>query len=191
MGLFDAIFRRNVPPKAKLDPFFALSTALISFTELGWTPSGKCGLVIKPATSLYYQTAAEELKELLQLTISETKSKLNIQNDEYGYTWLMFADQDWDDLVQLAHLSAQTLKENGYDTQLLAAVFPFQHQKVNEKMYLIYYYKRGTFYPFIPTNHHNKQRNHSSEQRVFTMLENELPWEKDTTAWYPLWGCPV
>ncbi|MGB4511799.1 MAG: hypothetical protein WBI31_09095, partial [Thermacetogeniaceae bacterium] len=107
------------------------------------------------------------------------------------YTWLLFADPDWDDLVQLVHLSAQTLKENGYDTQLLAAVFPFKQEKSNEQLYLIYYYKRGSFYPFIPADNQRKQRNYSLEQRVFTMLENELPWEKDTSFWYPLWGCPV
>ena len=36
MGFFDALFGRNKPPKAQIDPLFALSTAIISFAELGW-----------------------------------------------------------------------------------------------------------------------------------------------------------
>jgi len=191
MGFFDALFGRNKPPKAQIDPFFALSTALISFAELGWESSERCGLALKPATSLYFQTAAEELRELLQLSIIETKTKLEIQDDQYHYRWLIFTDPDFDDLVGLVHMSAQTLRENGYDTQLLAAVFRFEQQTKPAPLYMIYNYKRGAFYPFIPINRENQQRNNHEEQRLFTMLEKELPWEKDISLWYPIRNCPV
>lgn len=191
MGFFDALFGRNKPPKAQIDPFFALSTALISFAELGWESSGRCGLVLKPATSLYFQKAAEELRDLLQLSIKETKTKLIVQDDDYRYRWLLFEDPDFDDLVGLIHMSAQTLRESGYDTQLLAAVFRFEQQTKQAPLYLIYNYKRGTFYPFLPLNRESEQRDSHEEQRLFTMLEKELPWEKEISFWYPIRGCPV
>ena len=191
MGFFDALFGRNKPPKAQIDPFFALSTAVISFAELGWKSSGRCGLALKPATSIYFQTAAEELRELLQLSIIETKTKLEIQDDQYHYRWLIFTDPDFDDLVGLVHMSAQTLRENGYDTQLLAAVFHFEQQTKPAPLYMIYNYKRGTFYPFIPTGSKSERRDSNEEQRLFTMLERELPWEKDISLWYPIRNCPV
>ncbi len=191
MGFFDALFGKSKPPQAQIDPVFALSTAMISFAELGWTSSEKCGLALKPATSLYFQSAAEELRDLLQLAIKETKTKMTIQDDQYNYRWLLFEDPDWDDLVELVHLAAITLKENGYDTQLLASVFPLQHQDKGMQLYLIYNYKRGTFYPFLPTNSRMDQRDHQEELRVFTMLERELPWEKDISLWFPIRGCPV
>jgi hypothetical protein len=191
MGFFDALFGRNKPPKAQIDPFFALSTALVSFAELGWESSGRCGLALKPATSIYFQTAAEELRDLLQLSVTETKTKLEIRDDEYHYRWLLFTDPDFDDLLGLIYMSAQTLKESGYDTQLLAAVFRFEQQAKTAPFYLIYNYKRGTFYPFLPIDRKSEQRNNHEEQRLFTMLEKDLPWEKDVSLWYPIRGCPV
>lgn len=192
MGFFDALFGRNKPPKAQFDPLFALSTALISFAELGWESSGRCGISLKPATSIYFETAAQELRDLLTLSIEETKTKMQIQDDEYHYRWLLFNDPDFDDLVSLVHISAQTLKENGYDTQLLAAVFRFvQQRRPDSLFYMIYNYKRGNFYPYIPMHKKSEQRDSHEEQRIFTMLEKELPWEKDTSLWYPIRNCPV
>lgn len=189
MGFFDALFGRNRPPKAQLDPFFALSTATISFAELGWTPGGKCGLTLKPAASLDFRTAAQELRELLYLATKETASKMEIFDDEYHYRWLIFQDPDWNNLVGLVHLTAQTLAENGYDTQLLAAVFPFIEPD-KQKLYIIYNYKRGSFYPYLPTRG-SQGRDHNTEMHIFTMLEKELPWEQNIGFWHPIRGCPV
>ncbi|MGB4505223.1 MAG: hypothetical protein WBI44_10090, partial [Syntrophaceticus sp.] len=168
------------------------STALVSFSELGWESAGRCGLALKPATSVYFQTAAEELRDLLQLSIKETKTKMMIQDDEYHYRWLLFTDSDFEDLIGLVHMAAQTLKESGYDTQLLAAVFRFEQQKnLESPLFLIYNYKRGTFYPYIPIVKEGEKRDNHEEHHLFTMLEKELPWEKDFSLWYPIRGCPV
>ncbi len=188
MGFLDALFGKSRPPKARLDKLFALSTAAVPFAELGWTPAGRCGLTLKPATSIDFRSAAEELKELLHLAVEETKTRMEIRDDEYRYRWLLFEDPDWDDLVALVHMAAQTLAENGYDTQLLAAVFPFKGPG-GEKLYIIYNYKRGSFYPYLPTG--KEGRDHNTELRLFTLLEKELPWEKDVGFWYPIRNCPV
>jgi len=194
MGFFDALFGYNKPPQAKLDPLFALSTAAITFeTELGWIPAGRSGLVLHPATSQDYRETEKELQELLALAVRETGSGMKAETDEYRYRWLIFQDTDWDDLVELVHMAGQTLSEKGYGTQLLAAVFLFRRnppEKRGNSLYLIFNYKRGRFYPFIPLGR-EQERDTAEEMRIYALLERELPWEKDVGCWYPLWGCPI
>lgn len=194
MGIFDAIFGHHKPPEAKLDPLFALSTAAISFeTELGWLPAGRAGVVLHPSPSRGYREAEQELRELLTLAVQETKSAMRVETDEYGYRWVIFEDNDWDDLIGLIHMAGQTLAEKGYGTQLLAAAFLLRREppeKRGNSLYLIFNYKRGRFYPFIPLSA-PQERDTSGEMQVYALLEQELPWEKDVSRWYPLWGCPV
>ena len=47
------------------------------------------------------------------------------------------------------HAVAQGLEEQGFGPQLLAAVFRFEGGK--HPVYWIYGYKRGAFWPFVPT----------------------------------------
>ncbi len=199
MGFFDILFGRSRPRRARLDPLFALTTAALTFkTELGWVTRGRAGLVLRPVRSRDYRTTEKELRDLLELAIQETKTGLKIQTDEYRYRWIVFEDPDWDDLVSLIHLAGQTLAEKGYGTQLLAAVFPFKQEDdpegKEETLYLIFNYKRGVFYPFLPRGGAAapaKERDTAEETRIQAFLERELPWEKDLSYWYPLWGCPV
>lgn len=195
MGLFDALFGQSKPPQPKLDPLFALSTAAIAIeTDLGWLPAGKAGLVLHPCSNQDYSAAEAETRELLELAARETGSEVEMQTDQYHYRWLLFQDPDWDDLVQLVHLAGQNLQEKGYGSQLLAAVFSFRREVAapgrGRTMYLIFSYKRGRFYPFIPTSN-QETRDGAEEMRVYALMERELPWEKNVEYWYPLWGCPV
>ncbi len=194
MGFFDALFGNNRPPGAKLDALFALSTAAVTFEiELGWVPAGRAGLVLHPATSQGYRESEEELRQLLTLAAEETKTEIAMKTDEYGYRWVVFCDRELDDLIQLIHIAGETLAEKGYDTQLLAAVFLLKREppeKTGNLLYLIFNYKRGRFYPFIPLGA-AQERDTAEEMRLFALMESELPWEKDVSRWYPLWGCPI
>jgi hypothetical protein len=195
MGFFDILFGSGKTPEPKLDPLFALSTAAVSFeTELGWVPAGSAGLVLRPSAGQDFSSSESELKELLALAMKETGSRLSISDDEYRYRWLVFSDPDWDDLVELVHLAGQTLSEKGFGTQLLAAVFSFKQEEGparGKSLYLIFHYKRGNFYPFIPEAEGGQRRDSAEEMRIYALMERELPWEKDVGYWYPLWGCPV
>jgi|SRR5215207_4392356 len=58
--------------------------------------------------------------------------------------------------------------------------------------YLIYDYKLDKFYPFVPINEQQKQRNHSEELKIMSALADEkLPFEKKMSRWYPIWNIPV
>ncbi|MDN5344503.1 MAG: hypothetical protein PWQ18_614 [Clostridia bacterium] len=190
MSFWDALLGRTRLPPAKTEPLFALSTAVITLeSDLGWRPGGRAGVVLRPAEDSSYAGAREETEELVNLAAREMQSQVEVQRDEYGYQWLIFADQDWEDLVALAHMAGQNLKDTGAGDRLLAAVFRLQ--KGGQVLYLIFSYKRGAFYPFIPVDEENKKRDNAAEMRLAALMDKELPWEKDYTRWYPLWGCPV
>lgn len=44
------------------------------------------------------------------------------------YTWCIFEDSQFEDLVSLAHLAGKTLEEEGFSDQLLSAVFAFKER---------------------------------------------------------------
>ncbi len=190
MSFLDALLGRTRVPPARTEPLFTLSTAVITLeSDLGWHPGGRAGVVLRPAADSLYAGAQEETRELVSLAAQEMASGVEVKKDEFGYQWLLFADRDWEDLVALAHMAGQNLKENGAGDRLLAAVFRLE--KEGQVLYLIFSYKRGAFYPFIPVNDREKQRDNANEMRLAALMERELPWEKDMARWYPLWGCPV
>jgi hypothetical protein len=56
--------------------------------------------------------------------------------------------------------------------------------------YLVYLYKRGTFYPFVPLPSAEK-RDSERERLLNVTLSTDLAMEQDLERWFPLWGLPV
>lgn len=193
MSFWDALLGRTRPVKPRIDPLFALSTAGVTFqTELGWVPAGQAGVVLRPTASQDFQQAKTEMDALVKLAAQEMGSEVETLKDKFGYRWLLLKDPDWEDLVALVHMAGSTLHEQGYGEQLLAAVFRLEPREDRPgPLYIIYTYKRGAFYPFFPRTNQQQERDYGEEMRVYSLLEQELPWEKDLSRWYPLWGCLV
>jgi hypothetical protein len=55
--------------------------------------------------------------------------------------------------------------------------------------YLVYLFKRGTFYPFVPTGH--EQRDIEQELKLKSLVADDLAIESDLDRWFPLWDLPV
>ena len=55
--------------------------------------------------------------------------------------------------------------------------------------YLVYLFKRGTFDPFVPSGH--EQRNTQQELRLKSLVADDLAVEPDLDRWFPLWDLPV
>jgi hypothetical protein len=55
--------------------------------------------------------------------------------------------------------------------------------------YLVYLFKRGTFYPFVPTGH--EQRDTEQELKLRSLVTDDLTVEPDLDRWFPLWDLPV
>ncbi len=113
--------------------------------------------------------------------------------DSYGYRWLLLDDGDVEDLVNRVHLVNSLLAENGWGPQLLCSVFgvvPGEGADTTARpFYLVYLFKRGTFYPFAPVG--KERRDNELELRVRSLLGSELPVEADLSRWFPVWDLPV
>jgi hypothetical protein len=53
----------------------------------------------------------------------------------------------------------------------------------------VYLFKRGTFYPFVPTGH--EQRSTEEEFKLRSLVADDLAVETDLDRWFPLWDLPV
>ena len=187
MGFLDSILGKTKLPEAKTDRLFAISTAAVTLeSSLGLKPDGAAGVCIKPMESSRYEAARAEIEELLKLSFKETGTEYKIQKDEYNYIWVVLKDKDFDDLVTNVQMVSQILMEQGFGTQLLAAVYRFRGDAA---VYWIYNFKLGSYYPFVPGI--DQQRNTSLEFRLRSLMEKELPVEKDEAKWYPMWGMPI
>ena len=86
------------------------------------------------------------------------------------------------------HLVGDELQARGFGTQLLAAIFRFDGY--HHPVYLIYGYKRGAWWPFVPTGE-AKERDNAKELELKAKLERELPFEADLSRWLALFDAPV
>jgi hypothetical protein len=97
-------------------------------------------------------------------------------------------------LVNQVHVVNMTLEEDGFGPQLLCSVFGFRPSaagaSAHATAYIVYLYKRGTFYPFIPL-HGKEQRDVSSELLLADVLAEDLKIEKDKERWMALWELPI
>jgi hypothetical protein len=120
--------------------------------------------------------------------------------DEFGYRWVVVSSSDFDTLVTRVHVVNSTLEEHGWGPQLLCSVFGFaqgpsgegptlQNTTLPASSFLVYLYKRGTFYPFVPTG--SERRDNEAELRLKAELKEDLSMEEDLDRWFPLWKLPV
>jgi hypothetical protein len=195
LGLTDVLFGRKRLKGAKLDKLFALSTAQITLeTELGLRPAGVAGVVFKSLSAGEFMRAERAIDELLGVVAQSSGSEVRRRQDALGYQWLVVRDRDFEDLVTGVHLVAGELSAHGFGEQLLAAVFAFEgHDREGDgdrPVYLIYGFKRGAFWPFIPTGE-GQERDNAEELRLRNELQGELPFEPELERWLGLFDAPL
>jgi hypothetical protein len=200
VGFLDALLGRTKPAAANLDHLFGLPGAQITLEAAeGMHPTGQAAVCFKPVSAQSFADTEKELVQLLNLDESGSDANpvtatLSDQDDEFGYRWVVVASADFSSLVTRVHLVNSTLEEHGYGPQLLCSVFPFHPETTGASgsapvTYLVYLYKRGTFYPFVPTN--GEHRDNEMELRLQAELGNDLAIEKDLDHWFPLWKLPI
>jgi PspA associated protein B len=192
VGLGDVLFGRKKLKGANLDKLFALSTAAITLeSEAGLKPAGVAAVVFKPLSAGEFVRAESDLDELLGVATRDSGSRVRRRSDSFGFEWIVIHDKDFEDLVTTTHLVSSELSDSGFGGQLLAAVFAFLDRKEDRPVYLIYGYKRGTFWPFVPKDDEEQERDNPEEMRLKNVLESELPIEPDLTRWLALFNAPL
>ncbi|MFN2555960.1 MAG: hypothetical protein ABR592_03685 [Nitriliruptorales bacterium] len=206
MRFLDVLLGRTKRKQANLDALFALPSAAVGLeAELGLRQAGAAGVCFRPASGQVFEETRQEIAELLTVSAKESGSELAQDQDSYGYHWIIVRDPDLEDLVTTVHLVNATLEERGFGPQLLASVFAFTDELGRESgpglaktaggtdpgrvAHLVYLYKRGTFYPFVPRE--GERRDNELELRIRGALGGELQIEQDLTRWFPIWGVPI
>lgn len=189
MSFWDVLLGRTRLKKPQRERLFAMATAQVTLqTALGLQPAGRAGLCFRPVTSGRFASAEEEMAELARISAAATGSQVETRDDPHGFRWLVFHDAELEDLVANIHAASQALAEHGFGEQLLAAVFAFADEH-DLPVYWIYNYRRGAFYPFVPSG--PRQRDRARELRLYAALRRELPLEPELERWYALWDPPL
>lgn len=188
MGLRDVLFGKKKLAEPREDRLFALTTAAVTLdVELGLKTAGAGAIAFKPQSSGEFKNAFAEIDKLTQAVAESCGSAVERKTDEYGYTWIIIRDPQLEDLVASVHTLAAELTAQGFGSQLLAATFKFDGGA--NPVYWIYGFKRGAFWPFIPSGDH--ERDNATELDLKAKLERELPIEQDLTRWLALFDAPV
>ena len=189
MGLRDVLFGRKKLARPARERLFALTTAAVTLdVELGLKTAGVGGICFKPLSAGDFVRAQSDIEQLLDSVAADSGSKLLRRDDTFGYSWVIVQDPDLEDQVTAVHAVAQGLEEQGFGEQLLAADFKFEGGK--HPVYFVYGYKRGAFWPFVPTGK-EQERDNAEELELKAKLEGELPIEQDLSRWFGLFDAPL
>jgi hypothetical protein len=212
MGLFSSLLGKTKPVQSNLDALFALPSASITLqSAAGMSCSGHAGVCYKPPSGQGFEEMQAEVVSLLSM---DGTGGLRQQEDSYGYQWLVVEDTDIERLVTRIHLVNSSLSDSGWGPQLLCSVFgladlPAPDQGavsdpspdalpeitagpghlLTSTGFLVYLFKRGTFYPFVPQGH--ERRDTEEELKLKSLVADDLTVETDLDRWFPLWDLPV
>jgi hypothetical protein len=190
VGFLDILRGKRELKQPAPDRLFAMSTAYVKLEmELGLRSTGKAAIVFQPLATADFEQLVRDMEEIVRSTGSENEGSVENTDDEYGYRWMVISDPDFDDLVVGVNAVSNEIQGGGYGDRILAAVFAFRDDK-GKRIYWIYNYKRGGFYPFVPAGG-EQQRDNEHELRLKAQIGADLPVESELERWFPLWGIPV
>ena len=191
MGLLDVLLGRKKLKEASKDKLWALTTARVTMeTELGLKPGDTAAVCFKPLSAADFVRAEDEVQELLDLATSTYASRTRRRSDEFGFEWIVVEDSDHDELVTTVHMIGSELAARGFGPQLLAAIFRFEDRRRERPVFWIWGYKRGAFWPFVPTGE-RKERDNAYELELKAKLDRELPIEPDLARWFAMFDAPL
>jgi hypothetical protein len=188
VGLLDVLRGQRAPRRADLDALFGIASAALTLdASLGLTTTGRAAVCFKSVEAAVFDDLVREIEALLAATSSDSGTTVSRHDDSYGYSWVVIADPDIDDLATTTHVVSQSMEERGFSEQLLCAVFGFDGPP--GALDLVYGYKRGAFYPVAQRG--EGRRDNTFELRVKSVLEGELSVEPELERWYAVWDAPV
>jgi hypothetical protein len=130
----------------------------------------------------------------------DSGTSVSTQDDAYGYRWMILRSPEGapsiEDLAVGINAVSGSIETAGHGERLLCAVFAFRDAH-KRRVYFIYNYKRGYWYPFVPENGGTQagpgggQRSTERELQIKAQMADELPMEPELERWFPLWGIPI
>jgi len=171
------------------DRLFAISTAYVALQELSIISAGSAAIVFQPLATADFESIVRDMEQVVKATASDSGTAVESSDDSFGFRWLVLRGAGFEDLVVGVNAVSSALQGGGYGERVLCAVFAFEDGR-KQRVYWIYNYKRGMFYPFAPAAG-QQQRDTEREFRLKAQIGNELPVEPELERWFPLWGIPI
>jgi hypothetical protein len=134
---------------------------------------------------------------LVRATGGESGTTVATQDDSYGYRWMVLRNPDGapsvEDLAVGINAVSSSIETAGHGERLLCAVFAFHDTRRPGpgRIYFIYNYKRGAWYPFVPDPGGAEEHLTERELQLKAQMERDLPIEPEVERWFPLWGIPI
>lgn len=195
MGLLDVITGRSKLKGPAPDRLFAITTAAVQLQAAqGIEPAGEAAIVFQALATAEFDAALRDTVDVVKATGAETGGTVASQDDEYGYRWMVLHAPGVDDLAVGINAVSSSIETAGYAERLLCAVFPFDQTTSGgskRRIYFIYNYKRGHWYPFVPVAGSSNERDNERELQLKAQIGSELPLEPELERWFPLWGIPI
>ncbi len=198
MGLRDILTGRHEVKGPAPDRLFAISTAYIALqTEHQIEPAGAAAIVFQALQTGEFEGVIKDMEEVVVATGGENNTQVHTEDDQFGYRWMVLKDGEIEDLAVGINAVSGSIETAGHGERLLCAVFAFKDAK-GHKLYFIYNYKRGFWYPFVPasgttTSSATQATGRSTERelQLKAQMASELPIEPELERWFPLWGIPI
>jgi hypothetical protein len=198
MGLRDVLTGRHTVKGPAPDKLFAITTAYVTLqSEHQIEPTGVAAIVFQALATSEFETCLREMEEVVTATGSESGTKVSTQDDSYGYRWMVLRNPEGapsvEDLAVGINAVSSSIETAGHGERLLCAVFAFADAQ-KRRIYFIYNYKRGYWYPFVPVGdpaHPTNERSTERELQLKAQMASEMPIEPELERWFPLWGIPI
>jgi hypothetical protein len=185
VGFWETVTGRRKPVAPKMDALFALPAAAITLqTSAGFEMTGRGAICFREAQGPAF---AQTVAEVVALLDNDDDPDVEQITDQFGFTWLLARQDDMGALVTDLHAVTTSLELQGFSDRVLCTLVSFKDPS-DRVLGLVYLYKQGTFYPFVPAG--PQQRDNVLELQMRELLKNDLPIEQDLSRWMALWGAP-
>jgi hypothetical protein len=193
LGFLEILTGRRKLKGPAPDRLFAISTAYITLqTEHGIEPGGVAAIVFQALSNAEFESLVADMEQVVAATGAESGTKVEREDDEYGYRWMVLRPGSVEDLAVGINAVSGALESGGYGDRLLCAVFAFRDSRHSDRrVYFIYNYKRGFWYPFVPRAGEQNARDVERELQLKAQVSGEMPIEPELERWFPLWGIPL
>jgi len=200
VGLRDILTGRHEVKGPAPDRLFAISTAYVTLqSQYQIEPAGSAAIVFQALATSEFEATLRDMEEVVTATGGESGTTVSTQDDDYGYRWMVLRNPadapSVEDLAVGINAVSSSIETAGHGERLLCAVFAFTDassasgRPKGARIYFIYNYKRGSWYPFVPAG--PQQRSVERELQIKAQIGAELPMEAELERWFPLWGIPI
>jgi hypothetical protein len=195
VSLRDILTGRHEVKGPAPDRLFAISTAYVTLeSEHQIDPAGTAAIVFQALATSEFEATLRDMEEVVKATGGDSGTSVSTEDDSYGYRWMVLRNPEGapsvEDLAVGINAVSSSIETAGHGERLLCAVFAFLDAQ-KRRIYFIYNYKRGYWYPFVPDPAGAQQRLTERELQLKAQMSSELPIEPELERWFPLWGIPI